>query len=452
MTHRKLIALLAAAMTAAACFRETPAPTVNDRDRVLDRALAAARGDPARAAELFAEAGPGAALEWARLELWADCLDRSSAPADAWRGFLKDSPPPVLAARARVALAHALAAESRPENLLAEPLLLPAGRQPEADELLLGAEDESARLEAAGRLAVAAPQRLRSADRELERKVVKDLSPQQLLRRSRAWRHAGAPASAAAELRTLRFSGEDETLRRRELARAELAAGSPRRALAALPPRGGAEDRELRALALRKRAWQYFPDRRARRAFEDCLTAASSALHASPDSQFLEPILELQLECGTEAGRLETAFAAWRRLEALGWSDSRREWLGRRLGVAADSVGMADAADEPSDSKLPRPSSSAPRWIQPNRRHRYGASSRPVWEVRRSASGGASEDNAAPSPRKHWPRPTWLRRVAFPTRPCAGSWPPTRSSERPIWRRRLPTRCAPTYPCVGRML
>lgn len=346
MTRRKLIALLAAAVTAAACFRGTLAPTLNERDRVLDRAFAAARDAPAQAAELFADAGPGAALEWARLEVWADCLDRSGAPADAWRRFLKGGPPPVLASRARVALARALAAETLPGDLLAEPLLLPAGRQPEVDELLLDAEDESVRLQAAQRLAVAAPQRLRNADRELERQVVGELTPQELLQRSRAWRHAGAPASAAAELRPLRFNGEDETLRRRELARSELAAGSPRRALAALPSGGGAEDRELRALALRKRAWQLFPDRRARRAFEDCLAAADSALAAQPDPQLLADILELQLECGTEAAKLETAITAWRGLEALGWSDPRREWLGRRLGVSAALDGMADAAEE----------------------------------------------------------------------------------------------------------
>ena len=346
MTQRKLIALLAAAMTAAACVRETRAPTVNERDRVLDRAFAAARQDPVQAADLFAAAGPGAALEWARLDVWADCLDRSGAPADAWRRFLEDDPPPVLAARARVALARALAAETLPGDLLNEPLLLPAGLQPEVDELLLDSEDQSVRLQAAGRLAVAAPQRLRNADRELERRVVKDLSPQQLLGRSRAWRYAGAPASAAAELRSLRFDGEEEILRRRELARAELAAGSPRRALAALPSGGGAEDHELRALALRKRAWQLFPDRRARRAFEDCLAAADSALAAQPDPQLLPEILELQLECGTEAAKLETAIAAWRRLETLGWSDPRREWLGRRLGVSAALDGMAGAADE----------------------------------------------------------------------------------------------------------
>jgi soluble lytic murein transglycosylase len=54
--------------------------------------------------------------------------------------------------------------------------------------------------------------------------------------------------------------------------------------------------------------------------------------------------LELILECGTETGDLESALDAWWQLEALGWEDRRRSWLGRRLGVA-----LARAAADSDD-------------------------------------------------------------------------------------------------------
>lgn len=348
MNRRNSSVLLAAALTAAACFNAPPLRNGMAREQTLDQAFAVVASDPTRAAELFAKAGSGTALEHARLTSWADCLDRGDAAPEAWRRYLADEPPPTLAARARVALLRTLAAEGPIEAMLAERSLLPAGLRPEVDELLLTTDDPEIRLQAARRLAVSAPQRLRAIDRELERILVRDLTPEEHLERSRSWRHAGAPARAAAELRTLRWRGETEALRRRELARAELAAGSPRRSLSALPSGSDAdaEDLSLRAQAYRHRAWQLFPDRRSNQAFGDCLTAAGTALLADPEQDLLAPSLGLLLECATEAGRLETALETWWRLEALGWSDSRREWLGRRLGVALARGGMTDAARE----------------------------------------------------------------------------------------------------------
>jgi soluble lytic murein transglycosylase len=66
----------------------------------------------------------------------------------------------------------------------------------------------------------------------------------------------------------------------------------------------------------------------------DCLTASKRAIATSLDPDLLVTSLRLGLECATESGQLETALESWRALEASKWDDPRREWLGRRLGVA----------------------------------------------------------------------------------------------------------------------
>jgi soluble lytic murein transglycosylase len=322
---------------AAACAGPPPTlDTHDERPRILDEAFRLAASDPARAAQLFAEAGPGTELEHARVRTWTDCMTRAEVGAREWREFLAANPPADFAGRARVALVRALADEGDFDSVIAERSRLPTELQPQADELLLQSEDPNLRLQAARRLAVTAPHRLHALDQELESDVVSDLRADERLERCRVWRRAGAPSRAARELRAIRWRGEDERLRRRELASAELDAGSPRRALDALPPTRSSEiqDLLLRANAHRRRAWQLYPDRRSRRSFSDCLAASERALSAASDREHRIAALGLRLECASETGQTGIALDSWRALEAAGWRDSRRQWLGRRLGVA----------------------------------------------------------------------------------------------------------------------
>jgi len=339
----QLNAILVVAMVAAACAGP-PVPHGDEaRERTLDLAFSLASADPVRAAALFADTGPGADLEYARMASWADCLQQTQASPEAWRRYLADGPPPSLENRARLALVRALADAGEIAALAAERTLLPTELQPEADELLLTAGDSAVRVEAARRLAVVAPRKLDSLDRTLDRQILAGLEPPDRLDRSRAWRRSGAPSRAAAELRAVRWQDELEDERRRELARSELAAGSPRAALRALPSGSNADvsDLVLRAQAHRNRAWGLFPNREAERVFSDCSTNAERALGRGATDDSRLAALGLLLECATEAGDLDAALDSWRLLEAARWSDPRREWLGRRLGVALVHRGNA---------------------------------------------------------------------------------------------------------------
>jgi soluble lytic murein transglycosylase len=308
----------------------------SERSNILDQGFAVATADPARAAGLFADVGPGPSLELARLIAWADCLDRASAGSDAWRRYLEDQPPEDLSIRARLALIRALIDEGLLAMAVSEGSLVPISDRPKADAMLITADDPQTRLEAAGRLAVHSPSVLAAADHELDRRMTSGLEPDDRLERASAWRRAGRPSTAASELRGKRWSGEDERRRRRELARAELASGSPLRALKALPSTrvAEAEDEILRAQAYRNRGWHLFPGRGARRQFADCTDAADAAIALAVQDDHRRAGLVLRLECATELGNLNIAFGSWHELEALSWTDSRREWLGRRLGIS----------------------------------------------------------------------------------------------------------------------
>jgi len=312
--------------------------------QTLDQAFAVAETDPARAATLFAEAGPGTGLEEARVAVWEDCLERADATPEAWRRYLADNPPAELAATARLSLMRKLAENGDLHHFLGQRALLPVDLQPQADEILLVATDPELRLAAAHRLAVAAPQRLAAHDRALDRRLLATLTPGDRLERAQEWRRAGSPSRAAAELRSVRWKGDIEARRRLELARAELAAGSPLAVLRLLPSgrNAGPEDLVLRAQASRNRAWHLFPGRGDTKAFEACQKEAERVLAAGPTGDLDLRALGLRLECATEAGRLDDAFESWRRLEAAQWFDSRRQWLGRRLGVALARRGGAE--------------------------------------------------------------------------------------------------------------
>jgi len=344
-TVQKLF-ILAAAAAAAACGNDVSQAPIPERDRILDQAFALADSDPGRAAALFADAGPGPSLENSRMEVWADCLERTAAGAGAWRRYLEDRPPETLAARARLALIEALLGRGSFEAALAERSLLPVEDLSTADELLFAVNDQGVQLDAAQRLAVDNPAFLAAADRELDRSLASKLQPEERLERAGAWSRSGRSSRAASELRGQRWSGDLERQRRRELARSELASGSPTRALRALPSGhdAEAEDHVLRAQAFRDRGWHIFPGRSAQSHFRDCVTAAEAAAAFDESGEHREAALALRLECATQIGSLTTALESWRLLEAEGWDSDRREWLGRRLGVALARAGGEDPA------------------------------------------------------------------------------------------------------------
>jgi len=268
--------ILAAAVMAAACSVSDRPPLPSERERLLNQAFAVADADPAQASALFADAGPGTSLENSRMAVWATCLERSSAGPDEWRRYLNDRPSEGFGVRARLALISALVDRGEIEAAVGERPFLPAESRSKADELLFAVADPATRAGAAERLSISSPSFLSSADPGLDRQLASKQSPSELLERARFWRLAGQPSRAATELRRARWKGVDEQMRRRELARAELAAGSPSRALGALPSGSNAEaeDHVLRAQASRSRGWHLFPGRGEHRFFRDCMVAA----------------------------------------------------------------------------------------------------------------------------------------------------------------------------------
>ena len=346
-THRILVMVVATCVVAG-CGPTPPIPVNGARDQLLDQAFQIMPTDPVRAADLFAQAGPGPSLEEARMAAWAGCLRKIQASADSWRRYLGDHPPPQLAGTARLELIRKLVEMDAAVEAVAERGLMPDSLQPAADEALLSISDANQRLQAARRLVISSPKRLAAHDRKLERTLLASLSPEDRLARSRAWRSGGSPKTAAAELRSLKWRGPVEIERRRELAQAEIEAGSPLRALRVLPNGrdATAKDFVLRARAYRNRAWHLWPGRGEEKAFRDCLDAVGRTLAAGPSSEISESAHELGLECATETGRLDVALDSWRRLEGAGWKDSRREWLGRRLGVALALAGTSDRVAE----------------------------------------------------------------------------------------------------------
>ncbi len=350
MRSAPLLRVMATAAAAVACVAGNLA-TNEGRFELLDRGFAARQHDPARAAELFAEAGAGTILERVRLEAWFDVLQTAGGEVAQWREFLASGPPADLASRATLELAEALMKDGREAEAAAVLQASPAIKRAQADEMLVALGEGPWREPAGRRLAVAAPHRLRSAAPDLERRLLPVLTADERLERSQNWLAVGAPRTAASELRNLRWRGKDEQKRRLAVARAEVAAGSPSRALQLLPSvaRAGVEELLVRGEAYRRRAWQRAPSRSSRAAFAGCLEAAERMVAAAEaDDPLRTDGLRLVVECGTEAGALDRALAAWFALEAAGWTHDQRGWLGRRLGVAV----AQRQGDMPSVSNL----------------------------------------------------------------------------------------------------
>jgi soluble lytic murein transglycosylase-like protein len=325
--------------------QQQPGEAESQRLRLLREAVAVHRADPGHAAELCARAGPGAALERVRLQLWLDALRRSSAAPGGWKQLREQALPDDLQASAELGLARALVQHgevSRAREILHA---LAVDGNSDADEELLDLTSGEMQRAAAQRLAVSAPQRLRRVARDLERSVLSDLDAERWLARAAAWRRSGLPRQAAAELSRQRFRGADEARRRIELARAEIAAGRSSRALRVLPAGtdAGPEVAVLRAEAHRRIAWSRHPRSSATAPFRDCLSWARRGT-AGSDLRVAKSAWALVVECGTEAGRLDLALSAWWRWHALEPGAARRQWIGRRLGVAL-ATGTADPSE-----------------------------------------------------------------------------------------------------------
>lgn len=337
------VRLVAAVLLLAACAERPPVPAPDARRlELLERALLLRESHPATACALLEEAGPGTVLERLRVEQWLAALERAGAGAAAWQAALDSGLPPALAARARLGLGRRLAAEGRVAEAVSVLEQAPPAERTAADLLLLEIGDGRWQLPAAARLAVAAPGRLRRAAPALERAAVAALGPESLLARSASWRASGAPSRAAAELDGRRWRGDLERRRRLEMARAAVESSAPDRALSLLrgSPADDAEAQLVRGEAHRRQGWQRSPRSAGRGSFASCLDAARRAAAGAATARSIEgAALQLVVECGTEAGKLDQAVSAWWRLEAIGWTGDRREWLGRRLGVALASGG-----------------------------------------------------------------------------------------------------------------
>jgi len=370
---RTLAAATALAAVVCVVTAQSPAGAPSSRRDLLRQGLGLGESEPLRAADLLERAGPGATLEMVRQRAWLECLERSQAAPELWQRYREQRPPAELAQRAALGLGRALLAAGE----MAAAVTLLEGQagagSSEADELLVGCPLQGARERAARRLAVRAPQRLRELSAAAEGPALAALSDAEWLQRSAAWRAASQPRRAVDEIGRQRWRGERERERRLELARAHLDAGSPRRALQVLPSGRGVdpETSVLRAAAYRQVGWQRFPAASAGKAFATCLEAALTAAEsdgASDDQR--RRAWALAVECATESQDPELGLEAWRDLARVGWEDERKEWLGRRLGLAlADRAGGTRGAAEVG-SGLPSHARCLRYWSAPGGRRR----------------------------------------------------------------------------------
>jgi soluble lytic murein transglycosylase-like protein len=350
---RRVLSLAFCIVMLGACGAPSAPGPSDPRLELLARAFASRSSDPRRSAELFAAAGSGPTLERARLTAWHRALSSFEADARQWRELLEAHPGDELGARTSLSLARAHIREGDLEAAKTVLTGAPDSVRHEADLALVELADATTVAPAARSLALHAPDLLRAHSRTVERAALATFDDDDWIVRSAAWRAVGRGSIGAAELRGLSF-GDAERTRRLELARCELEAGSPGRALAVLPPRALADPEELvvRAEAGRRRGWSRFPDRAAESFFGECLEDARLAARSAKGAT-LEHALTLMLECGTESRELDEALGAWRALEAAYPGHERRSWLGRRLGLALVLSGAAPETVGDLASALP---------------------------------------------------------------------------------------------------
>ncbi|NOZ79327.1 MAG: hypothetical protein GXP48_09180, partial [Acidobacteria bacterium] len=330
------IVWLAMALFIVGCGAKGPIRRGARRIAMIHEAVTLEHTNPARAVALLDAAGPGAGLERFRLELWGETLRSIPAPATSWRRYIAAGLPRDLDQRAKVSLGRILLQQGQRDEAAAVLEDASAEGDLAADAELLKIPGAVQR-RAARRMAVRDPAGLHRLDRSIEGTVLPRLTPAEWIGRAMAWRRTGRPLQGARELSRLRWHGGIERLRREELARCWLAAGRPGRALGILPRRARStvKDLLLRARCELKLAWNLFPARASRAHFKRAADGAIRVASFSPASP-REHIraLAIVLEARTEEGKLGLAWNAWVRLRAAGWSSSRRDWLGRRLGVA----------------------------------------------------------------------------------------------------------------------
>jgi len=322
----------------------------------LHRASQLQRRAPLRAAALLEEAGPGAALESFRFRLWARVLARGSSPPGPWRRLLEAGPPVEVRRAALVGLGRALLRDGKEAEAVTALEEAAAEGSRAANGELLGVASPAVRERTARRLAVKDPRRLRRLAPEMERRMLRALTPGERLQRAASWRRGGFPGRGARDLLHRRWRGGLERARRLELARCELAANRPARAIRLLAKvgRSGISDLLLRARGERRLGWDLFPRPAGRRHFRLAFQAAArvAVYRSTPASERIEAF-EITLETATELGDLERAWMAWRMLGRLGWSSPMRTWLGRRLGVALARRGDDGVRVEELERELP---------------------------------------------------------------------------------------------------
>ncbi len=329
------LACLIVVFVLAGCRSNGPPALGGRRIELIHRAVREQHAKPLQAILSLEEAGPGAALERFRLQLWGRLLRSIPAPAPLWRRYIAAGLPLDLDRRARTTLGVQLLKEGHTREAIALLENAAASGALAADGALLHAPGP-VRDRAARRMAVRDPARLHRLDARLERAVLLDLTPSEWIGRAIAWRRSGRPLAGARELSHLRWHGGIERLRRDECATCWLQAGQPRRALRtlAVQVRPTADELLLGARCELKRAWDLYPRRSSRALFSaaghDAVRVATSP---GMDQRHKVRALVIVLETMTEEGRLDAAWNAWVELRRLGWRSPRREWLGRRMGV-----------------------------------------------------------------------------------------------------------------------
>jgi len=282
------------------------------------------------AAEILSGTGPIPGLENLRQHVYFDCLKRGGADIGQWEVFIKGRPPGDLVSRAQLGIAEFLIRGGN-EDQAVEFLSRIADDVP-TDRLRLRIHQEKMRKEAALRMLIRDPLKLHQEAPNLEKMLFPQLSRESRLQRITALRQNSHSRMALQELDHLPGNLKKSPDFRLEKALCLFKLKQSSKALRVLPPLNKARGPEalLQARILRNRAWGRYPGRGSRSIFRRCMEAASFSVSKGVGI----PGLELEVECATEAGKLDQALAGWKELNARSWHSSRRSWLGRRLAIA----------------------------------------------------------------------------------------------------------------------
>ena len=208
------------------------------------------------------------------------------------------TPPPKLESKARLHLVRSLIAEgmSRPQPTSGP--CFPERPAPPPMKALALAIDSDLSLAAARRLAVAAPLVSPDSIKDLARRLLSKLGPEDRLQRARAWRREAHPHAPHPSSDRNGGAAQLEIERRRELARAE----HRRRFAARSTPRSSRRPKCARSGSRAAGARLSEPgvgpvaEKPLSSAFKDCLTSAERALAAPGDAETRRKALTLRLD------------------------------------------------------------------------------------------------------------------------------------------------------------